>query len=230
MSATEANENQTFLPAQKVGKHFGYTRDYIIILVKEGKIDGRKMGHRWMVSMPSAEKFFSEAKVQRAVRNRELRRERQEERIRYAKMHSNHTGLSQAPLILAVCVMLSIFMFTGYAAFRTPLSQEALAYRTEAGIIERLAVSLYNFFSFSTETVTTTRSYGRENFMTNTPPASTSVATTPREYEVHTSFVVDADEVMTDVRIAGIRDSFSDEVSVSIDPHDPDTGVIIPHF
>jgi hypothetical protein len=47
---------------------------------------------------------------------------------------------------------------------------------------------------------------------------------------VHTSLVIGPDEVLTTTRTESIRGSFSDDVSVSIDPHNPDTGIIIPHF
>jgi hypothetical protein len=36
--------------------------------------------------------------------------------------------------------------------------------------------------------------------------------------------------VLTTIKESSIQGSFSDEVSVSIDPHNPDTGIIIPHF
>ena len=45
-----------------------------------------------------------------------------------------------------------------------------------------------------------------------------------------TSFVVAPDELFTSTTIDSIRDSFSDQVEVTIDPNNPDTGIITPEF
>jgi hypothetical protein len=65
---------------------------------------------------------------------------------------------------------------------------------------------------------------------TSTPSTKDNSAGVSATRTVHTSLVVGPDEVMTTTEIESIKEAFSDEVSVSIDPHDPDTGLIVPHF
>jgi len=68
--------NQTavdsYLPATEVGRHFGYTKDYILMLIKQGKIDGKKVKNKWHANLKSAEAHFEKAKRLREQRRKKL--------------------------------------------------------------------------------------------------------------------------------------------------------------
>jgi len=64
---------KTYTPATDVGKHFGYTKDYILMLVKQGKIEGEKVGNKWYAYLPSATEYFNIAKQEQAERRQAIK-------------------------------------------------------------------------------------------------------------------------------------------------------------
>ncbi len=111
------------------------------------------------------------------------------------------------------------------------VDQQATVGVTEGSFFKRLAISIYDLISPEQRVVNEVvipKSEGIEN--TEVGHDQTSVVDTNATKTVHTSLVIGPGEVLTTTRIESIRDSFSDDVSVSIDPHNPDTGIIIPHF
>src|SRR5690606_34039022 len=53
--------------------------DYMLMLIKKGKIDGQKVGNKWFVYLASAEEYFKEAEKAREERRKRLSEERKAE-------------------------------------------------------------------------------------------------------------------------------------------------------
>lgn len=224
-----------YLQAGVVGKHFGYTRDYILMLAREGKIDGQKIGHRWYVNEESVANFFKHAEVARKERTVQLRKERQQE-LRARGFVSSHkassktrTPVTQVVVVIAMC---GIIGSLGYFSMTAPVST---GLRASAGehvlILNQIVDSIYRLF-VSTESVSETvgRDGGVEPLDGLTPQGATLPVDGVATKTVHTSIVIAPGKVLTETTIEQVRNSFSDEVSVSVDPHNPDTGIIVPHF
>jgi hypothetical protein len=230
MSQVLTIDGRDYIPAGRVGKHFGYTRDYILTLAREGKIDGQKIGHRWYVNLQSAEKYFSSAKVVREERRQMIREERRAELLSHAVLEKKASRSSAALEAVAIAIIGLVVGMTGYITHSNSSTEEqvALTYSSNASFLERLAVSLYNLISPEPEVIKT-------EVVEYVPPSDVDEARAGLEHDVasrtmRTSLVVGPGEILTTVKEESILESFSDEVSVSIDPHNPDTGIIIPHF
>ena len=232
--------NQEYIPAGQVGKHFGYTRDYILMLARDGKIDGKKVGHRWYVNLKSAEVFFISAKVQRDERKETIRQVRRAELRTYEKTAKRIPSRHSNALIETVAIVFIglVIGMAGYVGGGEKGQAAALSLSDTSSSIKQFAISLYNLISpaqFEIHTLSVALEREERGSTNNTAsPETVTRAEDQRkgaEAEVvHTSLVIGPDELLTTTKIQSIKESFSDEVSISIDPHDPDTGIIIPHF
>jgi hypothetical protein len=230
MSHVLTINGRDYIPAGRVGKHFGYTRDYILTLAREGKIDGQKVGHRWYVNLESAENFFSSAKIIREERKNTIREERKAELRTYAVKQKAHSRASRVLEVSAIAMVGVIIGLTGFIANSDDLrTQMALSYASDAPFLEKLAVSLYNLISPEPQVME------KIEVIEYVPDEEEDVTKDARYEEsatrtTRTSLVVGPGEVLTTTELESIQASFSDDVSISIDPHNPDVGVIIPHF
>lgn len=224
MSQSLIINNREYLPAGEVGKHFGYTRDYILTLTREEKIDGKKIGHRWYVNLESATAFFESAKVEREARRQVVSQERKAE-LRsslYAQpTHRPSNALLETAAILAIGLIVGTSGYIGTGA----LNQQAAVGGGDS-FLKEIAVAFYDFISPQPVITTTVSTLPTTSGDSNTVSTSFDQLGTT----TYTTLVVGDGEVLTTSTISSIRDSFSDEVSVSIDPHNPDTGIIIPYF
>jgi hypothetical protein len=157
MSQVLTINGRDYIPAGRVGKHFGYTRDYILTLAREGKIDGQKIGHRWYVNLASAEKYFSSAKVVREERKQLIREERRAElrsHLVSKKKSSRSSALVETVALLIIALVVGM---TGYVTQSNSSSEDqvALTYASDASFLEKLAVSIYNFISPEPEVLVT---------------------------------------------------------------------------
>ena len=226
MSRSVTINGREYLSAGDVGKHFGYTRDYLLMLSREGKIDGKKIGHRWYVNMSSAESFFRAAHAERLERREALREERKEElrKSSVSVLHTGHKKSYVAEYIGVAVLGVSLIVLTGFISL--PSVQHASLANAHASLFEKVTFVLEAFFgrevSPHEDVLTDAGSHSVES--------ETGSTSSGGERIVYTSLVVGPDEVMTTSTVESIRSSFSDDVSVSIDPHHPDTGIIVPHF
>jgi len=233
MSQTLSINGIEFVPAGAAGKHFGYSRDYMLTLAREGKIDGQKIGHRWYINIASGEKFFSEAKIVREERKQQISYERKVELKSHEVVRSR---TSRRPFLLETAAVIAISLLigaTGYIGVNPQTEQQALAVEGDVSFFKQLAISLFNFISPSDTTVVTTVQTTKVALEENTGEdisQKINTAAVSNGTTTFTSLVVAPDQVLTTTTINSIRASFSDDVSVSIDPHNPDTGIIIPHF
>lgn len=221
MASTLTIENKEYVTATVAGKHFEYTKEYILLLIKQGKIDGRKVGYKWYVHIPSAEVFFRDAKEVRSQRNVLVSNVRKIELHQYSKIHATpkrHRILAETFAVLIIALSIGTIGYMG----TTP--QVAAVTEGNSGFFETLAVSLYSFVS-PREIMPHTSSLVAEIIPIETDAISAQIGTT-----THTALVVAPGEIFTATTIDSVRDSFSDPVEVSMDLNNPDTGIITPVF
>ncbi len=211
-------DGKRYISAPRAGAHFEYTKDYLLLLIKEGKIEGKKFGHRWYVCMDSAEDFFATAKKEREARRAKISEIRKEELKAHTAIRStNYQKIALVETLVIVVIGLSIGA-TGYLG--TTATHSASVTQSDSSFFETIARSFYEFFGGkeTTEVKTT-------NTSANDSVVSTQIGTT-----TVTSLVVAPDELFTATTIDSIQDSFSDPVTVSVDPNNPSTGIITPEF
>lgn len=222
MSGSFIIEGASHVTAKIAGTHFGYTKEYILLLIKEGKIKGNKVGHRWYVNMLSAEEYFKTVQVQRIAYREQISAERKkelEQHIRVQKTYQPQTALVET---LAIIILGLSIGATGYLG---TTSQSAVLSESNFSFVKNLAVSLYTLIS-PNETIIVTPSPTRSNVTQGTPESMSSAMQTERTKSTALIVLPPADEK----NINTIAESFSDEVIVTTDPRNPNTGVITPIF
>lgn len=228
MSSTLAIDGKEYVTAVIAGKQFGYTKDYLLMLAKQGKIDGQKVGNRWYINPTSAELFFKDAKKRKKERSAQVREERKLELKQHTR--TKQTGYARAAIVETL-VILIIGLSLGATGYIGTSSNIAAAQNAEYGFFENLAISVYEFFSPRTK-VTEVREVN--TLMVNTDGSSSTIEETAVSAQIesitHTSLVVAPDEIFTATTIESVENAFSDEVRVSVDPDNPDTGIIVPIF
>lgn len=80
MASSIKIKNRNYVPAADAGQAFGYTRDYVSRLAREGKIRGQRLGRQWIVDPKSLAEFAALAEEQRRERSDSVRAERYRER------------------------------------------------------------------------------------------------------------------------------------------------------
>lgn len=223
-----------YIPAAQAGKRFGYTKEYILLLAREGKITAERVGRRWYVEPTSIETFFKRAHEVRKVRSESIRKVRKAELAHheFSRNRGHHkTALLQTLAILVIGLAVGA---TGYLG--TTVTQTASVQEAGSSFFERLAVALYTFVvpqeSITTESVQLVNSASSQD--QNDSAATTSVAlSAPVDAETAASFsalVVAPEAELSSSTIASIRGAFSDEVSITIDEGSADTGIVVPRF
>ncbi len=230
MTSVLTIEGKEYVPAIIAGKHFGYTKDYLLMLIKQGHIEGQKIGNKWYVNIPSAEKHFRVAKAKREIRKKEISRERKAELRSYAhankvtgkvakKTSSHHSSLALG----ALAVMVIAFSISAASVSGVPQQQAAV--REGVGFFENIARAVYDFVMPSHTVMVEVAHPATTSVPMEKTAVSAHVGTT-----TYTSIVVAPDELFTATTIESIQDSFSDPVTVEVDPENPNTGIIIPVF
>lgn len=222
-------DGKEYVPATDAGKHFGYTKDYFLLLAKQGKVDGKKIGHKWYIHLPSAAAFFKKAEVEKNARRMRIREERKRELSHYSKVITpkRKSSVRGGVALVEVFALVVIALSLGVTGYLGTVPKDQAAQITGTGFLERAALSLYTLVSGHDAEVESTESLAVQEPSHESEYAAVSmhVGTT-----THTSLVVAPDEVMTLTSIEEIENSFSDEVEVSIDAQNPKTGVIVPQF
>lgn len=211
-------EGKEYVPATEAGLHFGYTKDYVLMLIKQGKIDGKKIGQKWYANLPSGEAFFKAAQSQRDARHKKISSDRKAE----LKVHTQvRTKTHSKSALLETLVIVIIGLSLGASGYIGTTSNMSASSEGDYSFFQNLALSFYTFVSPEKVLVT---SHIQATSAEQTA-ISAHVGTT-----TYTSLVVAPDELFTATTIESIQDSFSDEVEVSIDPENPQTGIITPVF
>ncbi len=205
-------DGKEFVPATNAGKHFGYTKDYLLLLIKEGKIEGKKIGNKWYVHMSTAEVYFRNAEKNREERRKTISEVRKEElkQHTYARQKTHHRTA-----VLETLVIVIIGLSLGATGYLGTTSTVAIVHESmgSSNVVERLAISLYNFISPSSQVVV---------------PVSEPVSDSVEEQQ--SGFIVAPEEFFTANSIESIENSFSDPVEVFVDEENENTGIITPIF
>jgi hypothetical protein len=106
----------------------------------------------------------------------------------------------------------------------TVSSQQASAHDS-VGFFENIARMFYAFIEPSRSEIVEVSHVTPATVPMEETAVSTHVGTT-----TYTSIVVAPEELFTTTTIESIQDSFSDPVKVSVDPENPNTGIITPVF
>lgn len=134
-------DGKEFVPATLAGKHFGYTKDYLLMLIKGGKIDGQKIGHKWYVHIPSAEEHFRRAEKERVVWRKVFSLERKAElrkSVHIKTSHGHHTALVETLVIVIIGLSLGV---TGYVG--SDIQRASVHGENTQQFLGELALSLY---------------------------------------------------------------------------------------
>ncbi len=237
MSETLSLSGHEYIPATAAGKRFGYTSDYITMLARQGHIEATKVGHQWFVIESSVQDFINHKTKEKDARANALRLERkaelshfqkaQVEEVTEAKQKHHLVALTETLVILIIGLSLGA---SGYV-MTSPQTQTASLSSTSYSAVERLALSLYTFVSGSeTQNSFTQKLTDAKGFIPLDADSSLGGVVASNGTTTHTTLIVAPNEVMTATTVESIRDSFSDDVAVSVDPEHPDTGIIIPQF
>ncbi len=218
-------DGKEFVPASNAGKHFGYTKDYLLLLIKGGKIEGKKVGNKWYVFMPTAEQYFKTALKDRDAQRKVMSAVRKEELKQHTKTRNkthHHRALLETLVIVVIGLSLGT---TGYLGSTVQVTAVHESRGEGYHFLERFAIALYTLVS--QEEVD---SEFRENRLLH--DSSTSVgsviqgtATTSED-----SLIVAPTDIFTSDSIQSIKEAFSDPVDVVIDSENSDTGIITPDF
>lgn len=214
---------EKFAAPQALAKRFGYSNAYIVLLAREGKVKARKVGNRWYIESTSVERFFKKTGTVKELRAEQMRKDRIAELKTHERTRLKRGAHTRALVETLVILVLGISIGAmGYLGTTTTTPQSASALEGSAPVLERIALTLSSFLAPQSTEPT------RKGIMTGVSTSSISapkLSATPK-----TSLVVGPATVMTTSTVESIRGVFSDDVSVSVSPNDPDTGVIIPHF
>lgn len=239
MSESIIFDKKKYVPATDAGKYFGYTKDYMLMLAKQGKIEGQKVGHKWFINLPSTEAYFIKAKYERELRRKKLSLSRKKElnqnedkgvhvkqqalQISSRKISSVHVALFETVVIVLIGVSVGSFGYFGSTS--TALVSQASA----SNFLNTFAISVYEFFG-GARNDSEVRVYVVEDtqpsqFVEGSPAVSMRLGTT-----THTSLIVAPEEMLQMTEIASIQESFSDTVTVSFDEKNSNAGIVIPQF
>src|SRR3989338_8069564 len=95
MASTLTINEKEYTSATLVAKHFGYTKEYILLLIKRGKIDGQKIKNKWYANTASVDTFLKLSDVEKEKYRKSLSAERRREHQTHLRIHSE-TRMSPA--------------------------------------------------------------------------------------------------------------------------------------
>lgn len=199
-------EGNTYAPLMQAAQHLGYTKEYVLRHLTDGKFDARKINNRWYVNLASAGAYYENTKREMRERRLTQSQARKAEYEKHMKKQSHHhVALVETLAVVVIGLSLGV---TGYLG-TTPTTQTAALQNTDTTTLDSLALSLYALVS-GTDTTSSLR--GDEAIQ-----------------EPSSLIVVPADSFTVE-EATSLQDSFSDPVTVTEDPSNPDMGVITPVF
>lgn len=224
MSSLLIIEGKEYVPATIARKRFEYSKDYLLLLIKQGKIEGRKIGNKWYVYIPSAESFFKTAKVERIQKNTEVSQIRKAELREHMKVHKTS---GHRKMLLETLAVLVVVLAVGSAGNMNVASQVAVVTASNSSFFESIAKSFHAFFV--PEIVST-----EEKVVANIQSESDSLANKSLFEGVasstHDALIVAPSVDFTEADVKTLQDSFADPVEVSVDESNPETGIVTPIF
>ena len=225
MSTFLTIEGKEYTLATVAGKEFEFTKEYLLLLIKQGKIDGKKIANRWYVHVPSAKLFFEDVKKTHRERREKISIERKVELQKYSKTSVPvHAHRRTAALETLTIVILGISIgLTGYLGSTSKIENLGSTQAADRGFFKHFALSFYTFISGTDGAISIKSSYA----IPAVPQNMALVASSTISPE---AIIVAPEKDLSIQRVDAIRDSFSDEVNVTIDSKNSDTGIIVPKF
>ena len=226
-SSFSSTLEKKYIPASEAGKHFGYTRNYMLMLIKQGKIDGKKVGSKWFIDILAAEKYFFDAKNKMESRRRLLSEERKKElhliqgKKEPVSFWWNVPTVSQHAKIalLETCAIVFLGITVGslgYVGTQTAAAVDS----SEKNILSEMAITIYTFFSG-----------GSSDGVSAPQVADNGVVTEPLlPIDNHAFRIASPVYPFATSTVGSLRDSFSDPVRISVDENDPRRVWITPEF
>lgn len=231
MSETLTIEGISYVSASQAGKHFGYTKDYLSMLIHRGKIEGHKVGRKWYVNLSSAESYFKTAHEQRTAYRKHISTERKKElhhHMQTRTVHRPHTALVETLVILILGLSVGV---TGYLG--TVKAQPASLMQSDFSFFKNIAVALYTLVTPHETAVVSLPSQAPVQTSVQIPAqektnAQQALVHTATQSTTTSALVVIPPSYASDTNT--IAQSFSDEVTVVHDPNNQNTGIITPIF
>jgi len=217
MSSILHIEGNEYHPATVAAKHFGYTKEYLLMLAKQGKVEGRKVANKWYIELSSAEKYFTEARGTQEERRRavsEARKRELQERnthrahdsVRAKRINRRTLALAETTAVLVIGLTIGV---SGYMGIEVGRQQASLA--SASDLVDAVALSLYRAI---------------------VPEPRSMQAPTAVEDSSSTHVVSDAPWTGSLVHSPAhaVQESFSDTVTVTFDEAQPSVAVVTPIF
>ena len=242
MSSSIQFQGKQYLSSKEAGSISGYTNDYISRLAREGKIDATRVGTQWFVEPKSLDAFLQNALKVREARKEMLRAERKKERTTFAlpgtpvlaRAMSMPSPLSARPFDFSgehsaahqtalLAVLSGVALATIFVLLPTTISSQNTA-SLVSGVQRLGSVASLNFelpYFSVLEDMISLRWFGGL-FAVTEVPASQSAAGDLEGIVVMPS-------TTPEKTLAAVRNSFSDNVEVSLDKGGR-SGVIKPVF
>lgn len=231
-------DNKEYITATEAGRRLGYTKEYMLMLAKHGKIEGKKIGNKWYVFFPSVEEFFAQAKKSTEERLRTLSEVRKKElsakNINFVSLspqvednvYRSDTLASVRHARVAVLeILVIVFLGVSVGALGyVGISASATVSQSGDGFFKYVAQVIYDFFNPNAEIKVASVAPKISQHISQDSDGGT-FSTSSRA-----SMVVAPDNVFSTTMFSSVQESFSDEVEVVVDDKNPNTGVIIPKF
>lgn len=245
MSTTTHMRGIAYVSSKDAARSVGYTSDYIARLAREGKILSRREGIQWFVELGSLEMFLKAVERSREDRKAQLREERRKEReqheatvaveaqavpfpprqhtvndvvdVSVADEFAPHAHVpmraSRAHALTALSLTAGVFVAMA-VTFSAPFAP--IAERNAANLLESFLSATRFAWSFA---------FPWDRELAGVPHAEVE---TPHESRMKGIVVLPpgSEDAQT---IERVRESFSDDVIVSLD-EDRTTGTIVPVF
>ena len=201
---------RNYHPAPIAAKQLGYTKEYLLMLAKQGKIAGQKISNKWYIHVPSVEQFFSEAQHERKDRRHEISLERKRElqdhtEDRAARERRMGRITRRSVAIAETVAILVIGFVAGTTSYVGVQGSQQASISSASEFVDSIALSVYRFVV----PLQVTESVAPEPDMQNDPAWSGAFVHSPVE---------------------AVQDSFSDPVNVSFDEQNPSITVVTPIF
>lgn len=243
MSVSVHLNGKFFLSSKEAARLSGYTSDYVARLARLKKVNATRVGTQWFVEPKSLEDFLQTADRTRAERSEQLRQERKRERVAtplldtidtkiYTKNLADATTKATATVsatafdlareghtahahVKALAAVVSGFAIALLIALPHDISRLALPAGISFADVRSFAYGMYHTLSFTTATPVLSRNKKNTESSGEVNVVSGGIVVVPQDTSA--------------VTLEYIRDSFSDEVAVSLDDTGM-TGKITPVF
>ncbi len=245
MSQSLQVNNTEYVKASTAARAVGYTSDYVGRLAREKKILATQVGRQWFIDLESLKQFISTADKKKSEQRKKLRSVRKAEHLVHqskvqqsslALAVDSHSDSDQkeisrgvVPAIVAtLAVVLSGIGIGTVSVYGTNTPAVLAEHMIKQVELESLAVAVYTGFSPA----------GDQSMASSPVARGVSVDGSAEGGTDHTAPIVDSvssglvvmDGAVSEATVAAVRDSFSDEVAVEVDPVESDTGLVTPIF